>query len=204
MSEDTSAPVGQAQEPVANETGKTNKNDSVAYETHRKLLGEKKSLQERNLELEQKLNEFQQSVEAKQQKELEEQQRFQELYEQAKSENQRLSETLTQRDQQMQDALKIDAFNTSLGDRTIDRKYFGFIDTKNILIDPTTGNVDELSAQKEVERVLAEFPEIVRSKSAAKPLPTQAPQGVSSVKKPTMQERFEFLAKQLEANRKRG
>ena len=198
MAEEKQAPVEQAREPVATEK----KTDTVAYETHKKLLGEKKSLQERLLEAESKLNEFQSSVEQRERQELETQNRFKELYEGLKGENENLKNEITQRDIRMQDALKVDAFEKSLGDRVIDRKYSGFINTKNIMIDPSSGVVDELSAQKEVERVLAEDPEIVRSKAPAKALPTSAPSGASSVGKVTMQDRFELLAKHLETRRR--
>ena len=198
MSEEPNAPVEQPSTPVAAETPKK---DSVSYDTHRKLLDEKKSLQSHALELEQKLSEFQQSVEEKQKQELEAQNRFKELYEQAKQESERLASTLTERDKQMQDALKIDAFNKSLGDKAIDRKYSGFIDTSKILIDPSSGAVDELSAQKEVERIMSEFPEIVRSSAPARSMPNAAPQGASSVGKPSLKDNLANLAKALERKR---
>lgn len=200
MAEETTAPVEQTQKPVADEVKK--KPDVVTYETHRKLLDEKKNIQQRLMEAEAKLDDFQKSVEAKQTKELEEQNRYRELYESIKGENENLKTTIEKRDEMMQDALKIDAFNKSLGDKKIDSKYSGFINTKNIIIDPATGSVDELTAQREVERVLSEYPEIVRSSTAAKPLPTQAPVGVSSVRKPSMQDRLELLARHLESKRR--
>lgn len=199
--ENPNVPVEQTPKPVADETPKTKTQDTVSYETHRKLLAEKKQLQERFQESQNALAQLQGDVEAKTQRELEEQNRFKELFEMTKAENESLKTSISERDQQLADAFKLDAFNKALGDRKIDRKYSGFIDTKNILIDPESNTVDQLSAQKEVERILTEYPEIVRS-SGAKPLPSGAPQGTSSVKRPTQQERLQILAKYVEAKRK--
>lgn len=202
--ENPSAPVEQPSKPEAGEaSNKTKVQDSVSYDTHRKLLAEKKSMQERLQNTESELNEIKSQIAAKTQQDLEEQNRFKELYEGLKTENETLKTSIHERDVAMQDALKIDAFNKALGDgRKIDRKYRSFIDTKNIMLDTQTGAVDELSASKEVERVLAEFPEIVKSSGTSRALPNQAPTGVSSVKKPTQQERMQILANYLDAKRK--
>lgn len=203
MSEDQTAPVAQDQNTAPVEQPQTpvaegGKKDSVAYETYRKALKEKANANERLQETQARLEKLEAERQAMQQKELEAQNRFKELYESVRSENEGLKKSIHDRDLQMQDALKIDAFQSSLGDKKIDRKYFGFVDTAKIMIDPETGTVDELSAQKEVERVLAEYPEIVRSSSPAKPMPTQAPQGVASTRKPSMHDRIAVLAQHLE------
>jgi hypothetical protein len=203
--EETQAAEQSNREVVPSDVSKadgTNKNDTpVAYETHRRLLDQKKQLQERLQKTAAELDQFKAGVEQKQQKELEEQNRYKELYEKIRQDNESLQKAISERDMQMQNAIKYDAFQKSLGDRKIDRKYSGFVNTDNILLDPETGTVDELSAQKEVERILNEYPEIVRSNSS-KALPSQAPMGVSSVKPATMQDRMAIIAKHLEAKRR--
>ena len=204
MNEETSAAEQQnqgAERTEVSEAGDNKNNSPVSYETHRRLLDQKKELAARLQQASAELEEVRSGMQAREQKELEEQNRFKELYEKVRQDNENLQKAISERDAQMQKAIKLDAFQKSLGDKKIDRKYAGFINTDNIIFDPETGNVDELSAQKEVERILAEFPEIVRV-GQTKAMPTQAPAGVSSHAKMSMQDRLELLAKHLETKRR--
>lgn len=184
-SEEATAPEGQTAEPEVQQNEK-----SVSYETHRKLLGEKKSIQERYQQAASKASELEALIKSQETKALEEQNQYKQLYEQLKTENTGLKGAIEERDKTLEEALKIDAFTKALGNRKIPSKYMGFIGVDNIVIDPETSRVDELSAQKEVERILAEYPEIIRGAVDAKPVPAQAPQPAASSSK---NEQYELL-----------
>lgn len=147
--------------------------DTVNYQTYQKLLSEKKKLQEEHERLK---NE----AETRRQQELKEQEKFKELYEQTAEENKKLSEKVEAHTQRWQNAVKLSAFTDALGDKRIDSKYSGFIDTTNILINPETNEVDQVSVQKEVQRVINEYPEIVKS-TATGNLPNESPNSKGSL-----------------------
>lgn len=184
MTEELADPGGGIQEePVANQDVKldeeNNKPDNVSWETHRKLLSEKKKLQESYRSVTERLSALEAEQQEKAKKELAEQNRWKELYEQEKEQASKYQTELQARDQQIESALKLDAFKQALGNKVIDRKYFGFIDTGKILLDPDSGQVDPTSVQREVERVQATYPEIIRA-ADKKPLPNEYPSGASS------------------------
>lgn len=184
------------QQPVVED-----KQQSVSYETHRKLLAEKKNMQAKLREMEEKAFGLENNLKDIETKKLEEQSRYKELYEQIQKENSDLKSSITERDQAIQKAIKVDAFNKALGSKKIDSKYFGFINTDNIIYDMDSNSVDELSTQKEVERVLSEFPEIVKETSA-KQLPNSAPkQGIASGMLDSRQSKIEFLANAIKNKR---
>lgn len=163
-SELENTPVETPQSSV-NEGGK---GDKVAYESYQKLLSEKKRMQAEN-------NRLKQEAEARQKQELEAQAKFKELWESEKQRSVSLEEQVNVFQERWNDALKLDAFQNALGDsKRIDPKYSGFIDTSKILIDPETNKVDKVSAQREVERVVNEYPEIVKS-TVTTHLPNETP-----------------------------
>ncbi len=142
--------------------------DTVAYASYQKLLSEKKKLQA-------KIDKVEREAESREREKLEAQQKYKELWESEKTESEALRGKVQSYEERWTDALKLDAFNRALGDtRRIDPKYSGFIDTSNILIDPESGKIDELSAKREVDRVSQSFPEIVKS-TVTTHLPNETP-----------------------------
>lgn len=157
-------PSGTSPDPV--DSGASE--DKVSYDTYKKILAEKKAAQA-------KLDEYQKESERREAQKLEEQQKYKELYENAKTETQSLSEKVQAYETRWQDAIKLTAFHDALGDtKKIDSKYSGFIDTSKILVDPESGKIDKVSVQKEVERVTNSYPEIVKS-TITSHLPNQSP-----------------------------
>lgn len=187
------SPVGsETSQPVVESEAK---NETVSYETHRKLLAEKKNMQARLREIEDRAGQLENNLKDIETKKLEEQNKYKELYEQVKQENSTLKGSIEDQQKAIQKAIKVDAFQKALGSKTIDQKYFGFINTDNIIYDMESNAVDEMSTQKEVERILSEFPEIVRE-TQSKQLPTSAPKsGVASGMLDTTQAKIEYLAK---------
>jgi len=162
--EHNSSPEGNQPSPE----DKGGKDGMISYDRYRQLLSEKKGMQR-------ELDEFKANSEKARKQELEANERYKELWESTQEENKELKGKLDGLNERWNDALKLNAFHDALGDtRKIDPKYSGFIDTSKILIDPTSNKVDPLSARKEVERVIKEFPEIVKS-SEINRLPNNSP-----------------------------
>lgn len=167
---------------------------SVSYDTHKRLLGEKKKLQER-------LEQFESQAKQKQEEDLKSQNQYKLLYDNALKERESLSKKLEDNDQRWNNAIKLDSFMNSLNGRKIEAKYAGFINLDQILLDPESGQVDALSVQREVERICKEFPEIVKGATAPKGvpnLPAQNPLGSGqSIRPLTAQERIKASAAAL-------
>jgi hypothetical protein len=74
---------------------------------------------------------------------------------------------------QTTNARKLESFLGTL-DGKVDRKYWGHINLDSIVIDPDSGQVDEMSVTKEIERFKKEFPEVIR-KPSGPGVPNQSP-----------------------------
>lgn len=154
-------------EPAKTPVEPSGNEDKVSYESYQKLLSEKKRLQEEHQKLKSE-------AESRREQELKDQEKFKELYEQSIAENKKLNEKVAAHTERWQNAIKLSAFTDALGDKKIDSKYTGFIDTDKILINPETNEVDKVSVQKEVQRVVSEYPEIVKATNSGS-LPNNAP-----------------------------
>lgn len=155
----TKTPVGNQQSPVDDAGKSEGTKQVVSYESYEKLLSEKKKIQRQ-------IDKLQSDSDSKKKEELETNERFKELWETSKAEKEDISKENDRLNQQWSDAVKLTAFHDALGDtRKIDSKYTGFIDTSKIIINPETGVVDSATAQKEVDRVSKEYPEIVKEMS---------------------------------------
>lgn len=171
---------------------------TVSYDTHKRLLSEKKKLQER---LEQVETEWR----SKKEIELKEQNQWKTLYEQEQKERETLHSRLSEQEQRWNNAIKLDSFMQAMGSRKIDSKYANFINLDTIALDQESGQVDALSVQREVDRICREYPEIVRGAVQAKQLPADAPrnplQGSDSFRAMSSKEKIrlsaEMLTKQL-------
>lgn len=154
--------------PTKDPVDKGSAGDKVDYASYQKLLSEKKKLQK-------EFEKIQAESEKQKTQELENQQRYKELYETVQSEKKQTEDRVIELETRWQDAIKINAFNEQLGEtKKIDSKYLGFVDTSKIMIDTETNKVDLLSVQKEVERVITTYPEIVRS-TVTTGMPNSAP-----------------------------
>jgi len=163
-SKPTHSPSGQ----TASSPEDKSSNGQVDYTSYQKLLSEKKKLQK-------EFEKIKADSEQRKTQELETQQRYKELYESVQTEKAQLEDKVKEHETRWQDAIKINAFNETLGEtRKIDSKYLGFIDTSKIIIDADTNKVDPVSVQKEVDRVTNVYPEIVRS-TVTNTMPNSAP-----------------------------
>lgn len=142
--------------------------DVVAYETHRKLLGEKKKLQEKYQSLEQRLAEIEENK-------LKEKEDYKGLYENTKEELGKLHIELSQKKEEEIASRKLSAFLEILPGQ-VDKKYWGHVDLDKILLDPETGEIDQMSVTKVAKTFEQTYPEII-IKNGSVNLPNQSPKG---------------------------
>lgn len=195
---------GEGQEKASGTPESVQQRDSVAYDTYRKVLSEKKKRDEQLQSVTEELTAIKSQMKEKADQELKDQNRYKELYESTVQENQNLKSSLSEKDTRWNNALKLDAFYKGLNGKVIDSKYSGFINVDNILVDPDTGSIDTTTVQREIERVTTEYPEIVKG-SQSKPLPAQAPVvnsgGVKSLSDLSKNEKMQLLSNAIKRKR---
>lgn len=141
--------------------------DSVNYETHRKLLDEKKKIQA-------KLDEI--LVREKEREEAEARKRgdFEALL---KSRNEELEKERKAREDlenRIIQGRKMNAVLEALGGN-VDAKWLKLIDVSEVAVNPETGEIDKLTVARQAEALKREWPEMVRQVGK---LPSTAPKGL--------------------------
>lgn len=141
---------------------------TVPYDTYRTLLDEKKRAAARVAELEEK-------VRTREAKDLEANGDFQKLLANERERNEKLTKDLSELSERETGRRKLAGVLGAL-QGNVDSKYYNLIPYDDVVIDPTTGNIDEVSVAKVVEHVRAKYPEIIKA-TAGPGLPTTHPQG---------------------------
>lgn len=172
MSETPTAPVVPPTDPSGNGEPK----QSVAYETHQKLLGEKKKLGEKLTTIEQELESLRAKDRERENAELEKQKNYEQLLRNREEELKKAKEALTSIETERLQARKLDAFLRTLGNGTLDERYWGLIPIDEIVIDPATRQVDEMTVTKAVELYRKSYPETIK-RAHVPGMPSNAPQG---------------------------
>jgi hypothetical protein len=152
------------------------KKDVVAYETHQKLLGEKKRTAEENAELKKRLEaletEKKQSVEA----ELKAKEDWKKLYEAEKAEKEKVALTNTEINARLQNGSKMRAFLDKVNGQ-VSEGYWGLVDLDSIIVNPDTGLPDDASVQKAAAEFEKKFPEVLKKPGSNGKIPNNAAQG---------------------------
>ncbi len=150
------------------------KDDFVSYDTHRKLLGEKKREKEENLKLRKQMNELLGEKSNREEQQLKENNDWKALAE-------KREEELKDRDTQLKgiendrlNAKKLDSFLGALSGN-LERKFWGLIELDKILVNPETGEVDEMTVTKQVETWKKEYPETLGYNVSGAKLPNESP-----------------------------
>lgn len=143
--------------------------DTVSYETHRRLLGEKKKLQDR-------LDEIERANKEKETQTLKEKEDYKKLYEQAEAEKKAKEQEIADWRKREEYSLKIGAFLDKL-DGQLDRKYFVHVNRDKIIINPETGEPDDASVAVAVKEFKENFPELIRKQNGSTGLPKDSPKG---------------------------
>lgn len=175
----TGGPTGNDPNPT---TPDPKPGDKVDYSTYQKVLDEKKRRDAELADLKRKLDEkdaearrlaAEQATAAQDWKKLAEL-REQEAVE-AKAKLQEATSTLTKRDEQERNAVRLEAFLDTVGGK-VDRKYWGLIPIDQIVIDQTTGEPDKSSVARVVETFRQTHPVLIEPVSTPG-TPNTAPRG---------------------------
>lgn len=127
--------------------------DAVAYETHVKLLDEKKKLQQR-------LSEFEKKAKDEKDAELKQKEQYKDLYEAAEKEKQDLAAKLNEKNREAVDLKKMGAFLRNV-EAQIPKQYWGLVDLDKIVVDDS-GSIDENSVKRAVKDFEKTYPEVLK------------------------------------------
>lgn len=130
--------------------------DHVSYETHAKLLKQRKADQDRSRVLEEKIALFEKQQKDGEEKTLVEQEQWKKLADNYKTEAQKAVEERDELQGKVTSAVKMHAFMSKLPGKIKNPAYKKFIPVDQIIIDPSTGEVDENSLSQTVEGFMSE------------------------------------------------
>lgn len=139
--------------------------DQVSYETHSKLLGQRKRDLEKMKELESLVQGFQGQKKQDEESKLVEQGEYKKLLEARELEITNLRQENTEHAKHMTEAHKLNAFREKLPGTIKNSAYYNFVNMEAILIDPETGIVDEASVSEEVNTFMKDHYSLVKSES---------------------------------------
>jgi predicted RNase H-like nuclease (RuvC/YqgF family) len=160
-------------QPEASEQQK----DSVSYDTHRKLLGEKKRVQDELSKLREEIEQFRMSEKSREENELRQKEEWKKLVEIRDSELNETKSQLEKMQSQFRDSRKLDAFLSALGGN-VEAKYWGLVDVEKIVIDPESGKIDDMSVTSAVEDFRKEHGRLIDTPNAKHVLPTDSPKPI--------------------------
>lgn len=141
--------------------------DSVSYDTHRRLLDEKKKAQA-------ELNLLRAEKAERERSELESKGEYQKIIEIERKRAEEAVNKLKEYDTRFTEAKKMSALLKAL-DNGVDEKFFGFLPLDQVVVDQETGEVNLTSVASVAEDFKKGFPELLKPKNGPR-LPNQAPQ----------------------------
>lgn len=152
--------------------------DKVDYKTFKKLLSQRKADQERIRELTKAQKELSDIKERQRQNEeakLRKQGEFEKLLESEREKTKKLLEENETYKKTEETNMKLHALFSNL-DGHVDKKYWGHFRLDNVIIDPTSGEVDETSVANEIERFKKEHPILIGGHER-RDMPNDQPRG---------------------------
>ena len=169
--------VGNDTQVLGEDLGKAGK-EEVSFATFDKAVKQRKAALEKLTELEQKLSLFEQKEKQIEEEKLFEQGEYKKLLADREKENRRLKEEAEQWKQSAVKREKLHAFQEALGGKLADPRYFSFVNTDAIAVDPETNMIDEASLKATVNEFVQQHGRLVDFGGAK--LPNGAPSSSSS------------------------
>jgi len=148
--------------------GGDGENQTVSYETHRRLLNEKKILAEKAKKQEEDLAAYRAKEAEIEKKKLEDQGEYQKILKNKEEEVLTLKQKLELRDKEDTDRKKLSACLKSVG-VNLHSKFYSLIDFEEVAVNPETGEIDESSVKKVVDQFKTNFPEVVQASKGTGP-----------------------------------
>lgn len=146
---------------------------SVAYETHKKLLAEKKKRDEELMQTKSQLDEMRAKDRERQESELKAKEEWKKLVEIREKELADLKKQVEQRDSLILNSIKRGAVKSAINGQVPD-KYVGLIDVSKVVINPETNEPDPVSVQEVARQFEQEHRLLVLSKDGKTGLPNDA------------------------------
>ena len=147
--------------------------ETVKYSTYKRVVSSEKNWKA-------KAEELQARIESEQNAALAEQGKYKELYENAQEANNTLQNQIAQQQKDREDFMKLRAMVGAI-DGKVDSKYYGLMPIDKVLVDPETGELDQMSVTKAVETFRQEHGILIQGTKPAQ-MPAQAPQYVQGQK----------------------
>lgn len=149
-----------------------NRDDKVAYESYQKVLKEKKAIQARTQELENRLRAFEEAQAKAEEEKLKEQQKYKEIAERKENELKKLQEQISHERKKQVNKVKEEAFKKALG-HDLKKAYLLHADLDSIDV-TDSGEIDEMTLEDAVAKFKENYPELlpkIESKEDKKVLP---------------------------------
>ena len=179
---------------------KPDEKDKVAYDTYRKVVSEKKKMQERFNEMEAKLNSFETQRQEGEESKLKANEEYKKLLDLRDEELKNAKAKSLDLENRFSNAHKLNAFREKLPAKIAKSEYYSFVDLESIAIDPDSGEVDSTSVNSVVEKFVNEHSHLLeRSKNSGLPNNTPINNGnitySDEIKGATTQKEFDAIRK---------
>ena len=166
--------VSDTPEGTSGTTQKEENRDSVSYETHKRLLKQRKEDQDRLRTVEEELSKFKTEAEKKQQSELEQQGEWKKLIDVQKQKIQQLEESIGSDRKTLHDTWKLQAFYDKLPGKIKRKEYLSFVDLEKVALNPETQEIDETSLEVLVNDFVSNHKDLIITEQSPK-IPGTAP-----------------------------
>jgi vacuolar-type H+-ATPase subunit I/STV1 len=157
------------------------------------ILAKNKELLEENRKAKNRLAQLESERKKAEEQALKDKEDYKTLAEQRSADLEAANKRLAEKEAQERDRTKLVAVLEAVGG-AVERKYWGLIDLEQVVIDPTTGDVDKTSVAKYVDTFRKEHPALIQTKRSDG-LPTDAPKGGAG--KITHEEWLKLPAKEM-------
>lgn len=150
-------------------SSEVSKEDKVAYDTHRKLLSQRKKDQEKLAAIEAELESYRAEEQKRELKKLEDKGEYEKILSSYKEENSRLKNQIDEGKRRSVESAKLQAFVNSLPGKLRNQQYLAFVDTNEIAVDPETNTVDEVSLKRTVDDFLRDHSSLIEPEKVEAP-----------------------------------
>lgn len=180
-------------------------NDPVSYETHRRILSQRKKDQEKIKEFEERFAEIDRVNKTAEEQKLAEQGEFKKIVELRDKKIDELSNKLqsvveekTNVEKTVKDTHKLQAFYEKLPGKIAKKEYLSFVDLEKIAYDPETGVIDNQSVDLVVNDFMENHSKLIEAPKGHK-LPNGYPSGTNKL---TLEQWQKLPLKEMKAQMK--
>lgn len=156
-------------------SGDAGKKDSVSYETHTRLLEQRKKDQEKMRETQAQLETLLKEKTDREKQDLEAQGNYKKMLELREKEVSETKQKLTEYETRWTNSVKLSAVMSKLPGKVEKSEYLNFLDLDKVAIDPDTQDVDIATVEAVASEFVKKYPELI--KAEGKKLPNASANG---------------------------